>query len=70
MSIQINHPVNPAPPDEQTWDTVQLQEEFKVVDFCAPFVDVVRKSDGAKGTMQFNGIPRVYHSWKEYPRDY
>jgi len=63
--IHINHPVNPAPADATTWDTAAMQEEFTVTGFCAPFVDVTRKSDGVRGTLEFNGSPRVYHTFKE-----
>ena len=64
MAIQINYPVNPAPANTQTWDTAQLQEEFTVTGFCAPYVDVTRKADGTKGMLEFNGAPRVYHSFR------
>ena len=45
---------------EQTWDTTQLQQDFKVIGFSAPFVVVERRSDGAKGTLTFTHSPRVY----------
>jgi len=63
--VRINHPVNPAPAGEQTWTTAEMQEEFTVSGFCAPYVEVTRKSDGATGLLAFNGQPRVYHSFKE-----
>ncbi len=62
MSVQINHPDNPAPEDTQTWTTAEMQAEFEVLAFLAPFVEVRRKSDGAVGMLQFDGMPRVYHS--------
>ena len=64
MTIQINHPINPAPTGEQTWTTQQLQEDFNVVAFLIGMVAVERKSDGKKGCLQFNGNPRVYHSFQ------
>lgn len=47
----------------QLWDTKELQEEFSVNGFLAPFVSVTRKSDGVKGTMLFSHYPRFYHSF-------
>jgi len=63
MSIQINHPVNPAPTGEQTWTTEQMQQEFDVMSFAAGMMFVKRKSDGQRGTLEFNGMPRVYHTF-------
>jgi len=62
----INHPVNPAPVNAQTWTTLECMEQFEVHGFCAPFVEVTRKADGQQGSLQFNGIPRVYHSWEPF----
>jgi hypothetical protein len=45
---------------EPTWDTAELQRDFEVEGFCAPFVVVRRKSDGVRGSLQFNHNPRVY----------
>lgn len=50
---------------EQTWDTKQLQEDFEVKSFVAPFVVVKRKSDGKMGSLQFHHMPRIYYGWVE-----
>lgn len=50
---------------EQVWDTKQLQEDFEVTGFSAPFVGVVRRSDGARGAMMFTHSPRWYFGFKE-----
>ena len=42
------------------YDTGELTAEFTVTGFMAPFVGVVRKSDGAKGSMMFQHSPRFY----------
>ena len=43
------------------WDTSELQRDFTVVGFGAPFVVVVRKADNVKGSMKFqHGPPRLY----------
>lgn len=52
-------------PDEQTWTTQSLQEDFVVEAFSAPYVEVVRKSDGVRGTLEFTHSPRVYFGFKE-----
>lgn len=51
--------------DEQTWDTDQMRRDFEVLGFAAPFVVVQRRSDGAKGSLQFKHSPRVYFGWVE-----
>lgn len=45
------------------WDTDQLRQEFEVIGFLAPFVAVKRKSDGAKGSMEFTHNPRFYFNF-------
>lgn len=47
-------------PTGQTWDTTELQRDFKVLGFCAPYVTVRRRSDGRRGLLQFSHSPRVY----------
>ena len=44
----------------QVWDTSELQEEFTVLGFCAPFCIVRRKGDGAKGSVMLQHSPRYY----------
>ena len=44
----------------EVWTTAQMQELFKAEEFSAPFVIVTRKSDGARGTLQFSHRPRYY----------
>jgi hypothetical protein len=41
-----------------------LQRDFTVVGFAAPYVVVVRKSDGVKGTLEFTHRPRVYFDFQ------
>ena len=45
------------------WDTQQLQQNFSVVSFMAPFCSVVRKSDGVKGFVEFQHSPRLYFTF-------
>jgi hypothetical protein len=48
----------------QTWTTAELQREFEVTGFAAPFVVVKRRSDGAVGSLEFTHSPRVYFGWR------
>lgn len=50
---------------EPVWDTESLQRDFTVESFAAPFVIVVRKDDGVKGSLLFNHAPRLYFGWEE-----
>lgn len=47
----------------QVWDTTQLQEDFDVLGFLAPYVVVARKESGQKGSLKFQGSPRFYFGW-------
>jgi hypothetical protein len=53
-----------AADQDQKWDTEELQRDFEVTGFLAPFVVVRRRSDGAVGSLQFTHSPRVYFGWK------
>lgn len=67
LANQINN--NPGTKKElesefgQIWDTQQLQKDFKVLQFRAPFVIVKRRSDGVLGTLFFQHAPRYYWGW-------
>jgi len=47
----------------QVWDTEQLGNDFEVIGFMAPLVVVRRKSDGVKGSLEFQHNPRYYFSF-------
>jgi hypothetical protein len=49
---------------DRRWTTDEMQRDFTVTGFAAPFVVVVRKSDGVKGTLEFTHSPRVYFSFQ------
>lgn len=49
----------------QVWNTQELSKDFEVKGFMAPFVTVVRKSDGAKGALMFQNKPRYYFDFQE-----
>jgi hypothetical protein len=62
--VTINHPVNPAAEGVETWDSFSMQSEFRASGFGDGLVFVTRRRDGVKGTLEFNGTPRVYHTFK------
>jgi hypothetical protein len=47
----------------RVWDTTQLGEEFEVIGFMAPLVVGRRKSDGMKGSLEFQHSPRMYFNF-------
>jgi len=49
----------------QVWDTQEVQADFEVQGFMAPFIGVRRKSDGSQGSMAFQHAPRFYFNFKE-----
>jgi len=48
----------------QVYDTGELQQEFSVLGFMAPYVVVQRKSDGVKGSLEFQHSPRFYFNFQ------
>lgn len=50
--------------EEKTWTTEELQIDYEVLGFQAPFVVVRRKSDGVKGSLQFDHSPRIYYGFE------
>ena len=53
----------------QLWDTQQMQVDFQVHGFLAPYVKVTRKSDGMAGLLMFSHMPRWYHSFQPEEHD-
>lgn len=47
----------------QVWDTQELQRDYNVHSFFAPIIIVTRKSDGVKGTLEFQHSPRFYFNF-------
>ena len=47
----------------EVWDTTELQEQFEVTGFMAPFVGVRRRCDGVRGSVMFQASPRFYFSF-------
>lgn len=55
----------PLEEEPQEWDTAGLQRDYHVDGFQAPFVVVRRKSDGQRGSLEFErgAHPRVYRNF-------
>ena len=47
----------------QVWDTSELTRDFDVIGFAAPLVVVRRKSDGVRGSLEFQHRPRIYFNF-------
>lgn len=60
----INSHDTDDPIEGQTWNTEELQRDFEVLGFLAPFVVVERRSDFVRGTLQFKHSPRVYFGFR------
>ena len=50
---------------DNVWDTQELQRDFSVQGFAAPFCIVTRKSDGKRGSVMFQHNPRFYFDFNE-----
>ena len=48
----------------QVWDTTELSRDYEALGFMAPFIIVRRKSDGKKGTLEFQHHPRFYYGFQ------
>ncbi|MHB0959303.1 MAG: hypothetical protein ACYC0X_23470 [Pirellulaceae bacterium] len=48
----------------QVWDTKELGRDFQVLGFAAPLVVVRRKSDGVRGSLEFQHHPRYFFNWQ------
>ena len=50
------------------WSTSELTEDFEVVGFLAPFVVALRRSDGQKGSLEFQANPRFYFNFAPHEK--
>lgn len=50
----------------RVWSTEELQKEFEVLNFMAPYIIVKRKSDFVRGSMAFQHLPRFYFDFEPY----
>lgn len=61
--IETGQPAKDLAEATERWNTDELQRDFEVIGFAAPFVVVKRKSDGQKGSLEFVHHPRVYFNF-------
>ena len=47
------------------WDGVELGRDFEVIGFMAPLVVARRRSDGMRGSLEFQHHPRFYFNWRD-----
>lgn len=50
----------------QVWSTSEVQEDFSIEGFMAPYVVATRKRDGQRGSLEFQHSPRFYFSFQPY----
>lgn len=50
----------------RVWSTGELRQDFEVTGFLAPYVVVRRKSDGKKGSLEFQHSPRLYFNFSPH----
>lgn len=62
--IEVHDYSTGTEPAGETWTTEELQRDFSVEGFSAPFVVVRRKSDGQRGTLEFSHQPRIYWGFR------
>lgn len=51
------------------WSNEELMENFEISHFDPPYVHVIRKSDGKKGTVAFIEQPRFYFAFQTEEND-
>ena len=68
--IEIN--ADPGPKEAlearygKVWTTSELSETYEVIGFMAPFCVVRRRSDGVKGSLEFQHQPRLYFNFQPH----
>lgn len=48
----------------QVWSTDEMSTEFEAIGFMAPLIVVRRRSDGRKGSLEFQHTPRLYFNFQ------
>ena len=67
--VEINSDAGPREELEKRYGKVytlaELSEEYVISGFMSPFVVVKRKSDGVKGSFEFQHSPRFYFNFTQ-----
>jgi hypothetical protein len=50
----------------QVWDTDEMRQDFEAQGFGAPYIVVIRKEDGIKGSLEFQHRPRFYFNFQKH----
>jgi hypothetical protein len=50
----------------EVWTTEELGQQFEIIGFMAPLCVVKRKSDGVKGSLEFQHSPRLYFNFQPH----
>jgi hypothetical protein len=61
--IETGEPEQVLAEATERWTTEELQRDFEVIGFMAPYVAVIRKNDGTKGSLMFTHSPRFYFNF-------
>jgi hypothetical protein len=48
----------------QVWDSGEVRKRWKVIGFMAPLVVVKDRKTGAKGSLEFQHLPRYYFNYQ------
>ena len=51
----------------KVWDTEEMRQDFEAQGFGAPYIVVIRKEDGVKGSLEFQHMPRFYFNFHPHP---
>ena len=51
----------------RVWNTKELQQDFEVHSFGAPYIDVTIKEDKTRGSLEFQHHPRFYFNFRSHP---
>jgi hypothetical protein len=50
----------------KVWTTDEVILEFEILGFLAPFAVARRRSDGQKGSLEFQHLPRFYFNFQPH----
>jgi hypothetical protein len=53
---------------DEVLSTSEAVQKYEFIAFCAPFVEVRRRTDGQIGTLEFQHSPRFYFKFVEDTR--